>query len=108
MIQNVTRDRECLESWLSDEWDVSIVPTRCIDVYPQCVSCSVSNNVTTKSFLLLRGLCHDSKFDKWYQGNVFHGLGKISFPLIMTCYFLVKYYWNWWSITKDININKYF
>ena len=86
---NVTRDRECLESWLSDEWDVSIVPTSCIDVYPLCVSCSVSNSVTTKSFLLVRGLCHDSKLDRWYQGNVFRGLSKITFP-IMICYLLEK------------------
>ena len=68
---NIIRKKECLVSYLYFSWDESLVPWVCEITAERasCAACKVSNEITTKSFLHLRGLCEESKFDTKYQGN---------------------------------------
>ena len=73
-------------SWLVDPWDESLVPSWS-PVHPDnaaCVACAVSSNMTTKTWLILRGRCENSKFDRYYQGNVAeHCYTVANFGLIL-------------------------
>ena len=53
-------------------WDDSLHPMSCevTAARAACAACKVSTDLTTKSFLHLRGLCEESKFDTTYQGNI--------------------------------------
>ena len=69
---NIIRNQECLVSYLDRPWDKSLCPWGCEEIMlgASCAACKVSNEITTKSFLYLRGLCESSIFDTTYQGNM--------------------------------------